>query len=107
MPKNSSLKLDATRSFDAASADGLSALIDGEADSAIAARWCEQWRVDDKTRCDWHAYQLIGDVLRSEDLASTGQADSAFLMSLRGRLALEPVVVAPQEILAPTDSAIV
>ena len=44
----------------------------------------------------WHAYQLIGDVLRSEDLAAEPAADEAFLVALRARLADEPVVLAPQ-----------
>ena len=97
MPKSSISSSNAT-----ASVDGLSALIDGEADPAAAARWCEQWRGDEQTRRDWHAYQLIGDVMRSEDLASTAQADSAFLTQLRSRLALEPVIVAPQELSSST-----
>ena len=35
----------------------------------------------------WHAYQLIGDVLRSDDLAAEPAADEAFLVALRARLA--------------------
>jgi sigma-E factor negative regulatory protein RseA len=39
---------------------------------------------------------LIGDVMRSDDLASTAAKDSAFLTALRARLADEPVVLAPE-----------
>lgn len=43
---------------------------------------------------DWHCYHLIGDVLRSPDLASAAPADSALLLALRARLATEPAIVA-------------
>lgn len=71
----------------------LSALADGEA--AALDEGCRRWRDDPEARARWHSYQLIGDVLRSEDLASTGARDAAFLRGVRERLALEPVVVAP------------
>ncbi|HEV7913008.1 MAG TPA: anti-sigma 24 factor, partial [Albitalea sp.] len=38
----------------------------------------------------------IGDVLRSDDLASTAIRDAAFLATLRVRLSAEPTVFAPQ-----------
>ena len=75
--------------------ESLSALADGELDSAAAARACAAWRDDASMRSTWHAYQLIGDVLRSEDLASSSQGDAVFLASLRERLAHEPTVLAP------------
>ena len=56
----------------------------------------QAWRDDPEARASWHAYQLIGDVLRSEDLAAEPAADEAFLVALRARLADEPVVLAPQ-----------
>jgi sigma-E factor negative regulatory protein RseA len=71
----------------------LSALADGEA--AALEEGCRRWRDDPEARARWHSYQLIGDVLRSEDLASTGARDAAFLCGVRERLALEPVVLAP------------
>lgn len=71
----------------------LSALADGEADAAEQA--CGRWREDEGLRRDWHTYQLIGDVMRSEDLASTARRDAAFLAGIRERLAQEPVVLAP------------
>ena len=73
----------------------LSALVDGELDDASAAIACRHWRDDPSLRASWHEYQLIGDLLRSDDLASTPQRDSAFLSALRSRLADEPVVLAP------------
>jgi sigma-E factor negative regulatory protein RseA len=71
----------------------LSALMDGEAEAL--APGCAAWRDDPDARVHWHAYHLIGDVLRSEELASRPAADAAFLAALRGRLRQEPVVLAP------------
>jgi sigma-E factor negative regulatory protein RseA len=74
----------------------LSALADGDATDSEAARAFQAWRDDPDARASWHAYQLIGDVLRSDDLACDPAADEAFLVALRARLADEPVVLAPQ-----------
>jgi sigma-E factor negative regulatory protein RseA len=74
----------------------LSALADGDATDSEAARAFQSWREDDDARAAWHAYQLIGDVLRSEDLASEPTGDESFLVALRARLATEPVILAPQ-----------
>ncbi len=74
----------------------LSALADGDATDSEAARAFQAWRDDPDARASWHAYQLIGDVLRSDDLAAEPAADEAFLVALRARLATEPVVLAPQ-----------
>lgn len=74
----------------------LSALADGDATDSEAARAFQSWRDDPDARSSWHAYQLIGDVLRSDDLAAAPAADEAFLVALRARLAAEPVVLAPQ-----------
>jgi sigma-E factor negative regulatory protein RseA len=81
----------------------LSALADGraeDADKAIAA-----WSHDAQARQTWHAYQLIGDVLRSDDLSASADHDEAFLLRLRQQLAKEPVVLAPQILVAPRASA--
>ncbi|MCR5866991.1 sigma-E factor negative regulatory protein [Aquincola sp. J276] len=74
----------------------LSDLMDGAVDAGGAARACAAWREDGASRADWYAYHLIGDVLRSDDLAHRPLRDEAFLASLRSRLASEPVVLAPQ-----------
>lgn len=73
----------------------LSSLMDGELPVEAARSSCSQWRADAQARDAWHTYHLIGDVLRSEDLASTPVRDEAFLRSLRSRLAAEPVPMAP------------
>lgn len=72
----------------------LSALADGEAQPQDVARACAAWRDQPDARAAWHSYQMIGDVMRSEDLAHASDAD-AFLNKFRERLAQEPVVLAP------------
>jgi sigma-E factor negative regulatory protein RseA len=73
----------------------LSALADGEADASRVAGLCERWRSDATLRASWHAYHLIGDAMRSEELTTDAAGDAAFVLALRGRLAQEPVVLAP------------
>jgi len=78
------------------SGERLSALLDGELRADAVAGACAAWRADGRMLETWHAYHLIGDVLRSDDLASPAARDAAFLNRLRERLADEPVVLAPQ-----------
>ncbi|MBA4178361.1 MAG: anti-sigma 24 factor, partial [Leptothrix sp. (in: Bacteria)] len=74
----------------------LSALADGDTPMADSA--CAAWRDDPRARQTWHAYQLIGDVMRSDDLARPATRDAAFLAGLRERLAAEPAIVAPMPV---------
>lgn len=73
----------------------LSALVDGELASDGVQRVCAAWRNEPSSREVWHAYSLIGDVMRSEDLASAAAHDERFLRDFRQRLSAEPVVLAP------------
>ena len=79
----------------------LSALADGELGETAAAQACAVWRGDADAKASWHAFHLIGDVLRSEDLAANPARDAAFLTALRLRLDAEPVVLAPQPLQQP------
>ena len=89
-----------------AALEHLSALVDGELDAGAVARACAHWRESDVSRMSWHAYQLIGDVLRSDDLASDPARDAAFMAALSARLGQEPVVLAPQALVStPADAA--
>jgi sigma-E factor negative regulatory protein RseA len=72
----------------------LSAAMDGDAGQAEAA--CGAWRGDARARADWHAYHLIGEVMRSEDQRCDPRRDAAFLHGLRQRLSEEPAVLAPR-----------
>ena len=73
----------------------LSALMDAALESDAVLRVCRGWSQNAETRATWHAYHLIGDVLRSEDLATPPACDEAFMQTLRARLVLEPVPLAP------------
>ena len=79
----------------AAALEDLSALVDGELGAPGVTLTCAQWRTQSEVRQAWHTYQLIGDVLRSGDLATAPGRDEAFLQTLRTRLAEEPVVLSP------------
>jgi sigma-E factor negative regulatory protein RseA len=74
----------------------ISALTDGDPQALDAG--CALWRDDPEARRTWHAYHLIGDVMRSSELASRPARDAAFLAAVRERLAQEPVVLAPQPV---------
>lgn len=80
----------------------LSALTDGDAQAL--QRGCELWRDEAGAREAWHVYHVIGDVMRSDELAPRPGRDAAFLSALRVRLQAEPVVVAPAPA-APVRSA--
>lgn len=89
---------DGTKAGDAsAMRQALSDLMDGEADESSVLRACQAWRVDEDARAHWHAYHVIGDVLRTPELSPRGlDEDAAFLAAIRRKLAQEPIVVAPQ-----------
>lgn len=70
----------------------LSALADGETSQVDHA--CTAWRDDPRARADWHAYHLIGELMRSDDVRCAPQRDAQFLGRLRARLVHEPVVLA-------------
>lgn len=82
-------------------ASRLSAMVDGESSADEQTLLLQQWRSDESTRRDWHLYHLVGDVMRSEDLAQRPSTDLQFLVGLRERLAAEPVVLAPQALTRP------
>jgi sigma-E factor negative regulatory protein RseA len=75
----------------------LSWLADGEAPSDAQERCLSLWAERADARERWRHYQLIGDVLRSRELAREGAHDAAFLAALRARLACEPVVLRPAQ----------
>jgi sigma-E factor negative regulatory protein RseA len=82
----------------------LSRLADGDVDSSVAGPLCQAWGQDAGLRKTWHEYQLIGDLLRSEDLLREPQRDADFLAELRTKLAVEPPIVAPMPAAAARPS---
>ena len=69
----------------------LSALMDGELQGDI---WLQalQCAEQEDGRATWHAYHVVGDALRSTELAAHGASSSAFLARFQQRLAQEPVL---------------
>ena len=67
----------------------LSCLVDGDGSAETAVQASAMWQGDAAMRSTWHGYQLIGDVMRSTDLASSAHRDAMFLAQLRGRLAAQ------------------
>lgn len=81
---------------DSHTVEQLSALVDGEVDDAAVVRQaCAAWQSDAEARRIWHTWQVIGDVMRSDDLAAGADRGASFMAALNARLALEPVVLAP------------
>ncbi len=67
----------------------LSDLMDGFGDSEMDAQRIDKLLADPGSIDTWHAYHVVGDVLRSPELAPT-QSDLAFLQRFEERLAHEP-----------------
>jgi sigma-E factor negative regulatory protein RseA len=91
--------------FDDSAKERLSALADGELDPAGSAASCAAWSRDAELRVEWHAWHLIGDVLRSEDLSSDPDHDRRFCATVQARLRSEAVVLAPAPALRASPPA--
>ena len=81
----------------------LSALADGQLDGAELAR-ALAYAEESEGRATWQVYHLVGDVLRSPELARPAKPD--FMAGLRAQLAQEGVAARPQlptqpEVVAP------
>ncbi len=82
---------------DAMSGDDLSLLVDGRLRGAEFARVVDALNRDGEARATWHAYHVVGEVLRGQ--ASSTGSDAAFLARFREHLAadesvgIRPVVV--------------
>lgn len=71
--------------------DRISALADGCLRGDEFARTLQDMAAQPQLVQSWHVYQLIGDTLRSDELAGTSN-DLAFLERFEARLALEPAM---------------
>jgi len=81
-------------------AERLSAFVDGESvqdhgpvTDEVLTRFLREFGEDD--RALWADYHLVGDVLKSEDLAVDPAAEHAFLKSFSAAFAGEPALLAP------------
>lgn len=73
----------------------LSAFVDGEGLDPSESFDAVLTKFDPADRRTWSAYHLIGDTLRSEDLAVHPATSSAFLAGFAARLEAEPHVLVP------------
>jgi len=73
----------------ASSKEQISALVDGCLDGEACAHVVNAVLADHEAVQTWHAYQVVGDVLRSSELAPS-RSDLAFWDKLERRLAQEP-----------------
>lgn len=90
--------------------DMVSALADGQLRGEDFAQAVQAVSTQEAARAQWHSYHVIGDVLRSAELAPAGSSE-AFMRKLQGRLQNEqPPVAAPVTTVSAasmTDTAIV
>lgn len=73
----------------------VSALADGHLAQADVASLMQEMQTHPELVTQWHRYHVIGDVLRSEDLA-VGAGDLDFVARVQARLALESVGQPPE-----------
>lgn len=64
----------------------ISALADGQLSGEALVQAVRSLAQDEQARANWHAYHLVGDVLRSQELSWGCTKDSAFLSRFRSRL---------------------
>lgn len=75
-------------------ADSISALADGRLSAVDAKQVVDHLLADEEALATWHAYHVVGDVLRSQELAPSGADGLAFLARFEQRMAQEtPTVV--------------
>lgn len=80
----------------------ISALVDGQLDGNALAHTVALMASSGEARAAWHAYHVVGDVLRCPDLADCGR-DQMFMARLRQRLAQVDPTGVPE--LAVADDA--
>ncbi len=86
-------------------ASSLSALMDSEltgAEQTLAMSWL---LADPAAQTTWHAYHLVGDVLRTDVLATSAD-DFAFLARLQQKISLEPAASGTSSIAFPAPTVL-
>ena len=73
----------------------VSALADGQLRGEECARALALIEHSADARAQWHAYHLVGDVLRAQELGATSARDAAFTERLRQRLQQEVALERP------------
>ncbi|TAM48749.1 MAG: anti-anti-sigma factor [Burkholderiaceae bacterium] len=80
--------------------EAISALADGQLRGEEFARALEAVSADAQALATWHAYHVVGDVLRSGELAAC-RRDVAFIARLKTRLRQEQIPVQPISAMGP------
>lgn len=96
------------KNFTTNPAECVSALADGCLKDAEVAQALAAVLSDPHAMQTWHAYHVVGDVLRSPELAPSG-GDFAFLEKLEYRLRQEqgrPVLAVPEEVSPPVAALV-
>ncbi|MFX1672826.1 sigma-E factor negative regulatory protein [Paraburkholderia sp. A2WS-5] len=83
----------------------LSAFVDGEMAGDEQHLNAILSGLDEEGRKAWSSYHLIGDVLRSDDLAMSPAASQSFMAGFAARFEAEPHVLAPAALPASAQSA--
>ncbi len=87
-------------------ADCISALVDGQLNTGDAQQIVDHLLADSEALETWHAYHVVGDVLRSVELSPAGSEDVAFLARFEHRLACETPVHLTQALPMRADPAL-
>jgi sigma-E factor negative regulatory protein RseA len=92
------------QSVSSSHSERLSAFVDGElpAEEHLSSIFSE---LDQEGRAAWSEYHLIGDVLRSDDLALSAAASRSFMTGFAARFEAEPHVLAPAALPATREGA--
>jgi sigma-E factor negative regulatory protein RseA len=92
------------QSVSSSHSERLSAFVDGElpAEEHLSSIFSE---LDQEGRAAWSEYHLIGDVLRSDDLALSAAASRSFMTGFAARFEAEPHVLAPAALPAAREGA--
>ncbi len=76
--------------------EALSDLADGRASVQQVRALGLAWKDQPELRREWHAIHLIGDSLRSAELANETRPAADFLAAVRARLSQEPLPIRPR-----------
>jgi sigma-E factor negative regulatory protein RseA len=92
------------QSVSSSHSERLSAFVDGElpAEEHLSSIFSE---LDQEGRAAWSEYHLIGDVLRSDDLALSAAASRSFMTGFATRFEAEPHVLAPAALPAAREAS--
>lgn len=80
--------------------ESISALVDGQLGGIALSRMVDRLSASPEARATWHAYHVVGDVLRCPELADCG-GDALFLQRFRARLQQAGVGDMPAQEAAP------